>query len=42
MADFPEEWKLGTQVETALTAFGITKERVSAFLGAPCNCSCKG
>lgn len=29
---------LGDNVEFALTAIGITKERVSNWLGAPCNC----
>jgi hypothetical protein len=30
---------LGTVIKYALTAVGITEERVSRWLGAPCNCS---
>jgi hypothetical protein len=29
---------LGTAIETALTMFGVTSERVSAWLGVECNC----
>jgi hypothetical protein len=29
---------IGDKVEQALTAVGITSERVSAWLGKPCNC----
>lgn len=32
-------WGLGTVIETALSAVGITEERVSKLLGAPCGCS---
>lgn len=31
-------WPLGDQVETALSSVGITKERVSKWLGKPCSC----
>lgn len=30
---------LGDKVEQALSAVGITKERVSKWLGQPCNCT---
>jgi len=30
---------LGTRIKDALTAVGITEERVSSFLGRPCNCA---
>lgn len=33
-----DEWLLGDQVSGVLSTFGITKERVSAFLGKPCQC----
>lgn len=33
-----EEWRLGDQVESALSVIGITKDRVSKWWGAPCNC----
>lgn len=33
-----KEQLLGDQVEAALTKVGITKERVSRWLGADCNC----
>ena len=29
---------IGDQVETALALMGITKQRVSNWLGIPCNC----
>lgn len=31
-------WPLGDQVESALSMVGITKERVSSWIGAPCKC----
>jgi hypothetical protein len=31
-------WPLGDQVESVLSTVGITKERVSRWLGRPCNC----
>lgn len=31
--------RLGDRVESALSAVGVTKERVSRWLGAPCNCT---
>lgn len=34
-------WPLGDQVERALTFVGITKERVSQWVGAPCNCAAR-
>lgn len=33
-----EEWKLGDQLHEALATFGITPQRVSRFLGVPCDC----
>lgn len=32
------QWKLGDAVETALSAVGITEEKVVEFLGRPCGC----
>lgn len=32
------DWPIGDHVESALSSVGITKERVSRWLGAPCNC----
>ncbi len=34
------EWRFGDQVESALTLFGITKERVQRFTGS-CNCQAR-
>ena len=34
----PPKAGLGDMVASALTAIGITKERVSAAIGRPCNC----
>lgn len=33
--------RLGDRIESALKAVGITEERVSAFLGAPCGCAAR-
>lgn len=30
---------LGDMVESALSSVGITKERVSEWVGSPCNCA---
>jgi len=37
----PEQkgWAFGTVIKTALSKVGITEERVSDWIGAPCNCS---
>jgi hypothetical protein len=32
-------WALGDAVKKALSSVGITEDRVSSWLGAPCNCS---
>lgn len=34
----PTGWQWGDQLATALEAVGVTKERVSAWLGKPCGC----
>lgn len=31
-------WGLGTEIKNALTAIGVTEERVTSWLGAPCGC----
>ena len=35
------EWRLGDQIETGLSAIGVTKDRVSAWIGAPCGCAAR-
>lgn len=35
----PEPPGLGDRVESVLTAFGITKERVERWVGQPCGCA---
>lgn len=34
----PRPLLLGDAIETALSAVGVTKERVSAWIGGPCGC----
>ncbi len=33
------EWKLDDQVSQALARIGVTEERVTAWIGAPCGCA---
>jgi hypothetical protein len=32
------DWNLGDQIQTALSAVGVTKERVEDWVGGPCGC----
>lgn len=33
-----EPWKLGDQISAALSLIGVTEERVTTWVGAPCGC----